>query len=142
MSNQTQARPEPYAEPQATGWVGRVAFASFMLMLGGAWTALMGFFAIINDNWTEWNNNASLIVDATAWGWWNLILGVLVIAVGAALMRGSMFARTVAVIASLTGLLSAFLFIPVMPVWSLTIIVVNFLVIWAVVVHGGEVKDM
>ncbi len=53
-----------------------------------------------------------------------------------------MFARTVAVIVALAGLLPSFLFIPVMPLWSLTIIVVNVLVVWAIVVHGGEVKDM
>ena len=44
---------------QPTGWTGWIAFAAFLLMISGTVTAIMGFLAIINNNWTQWNNNGA-----------------------------------------------------------------------------------
>ena len=38
------------------------------------------------------------------------------------------------------SMLANFLFIPVYPVWALTIITINVLVIWALTAHGGEMR--
>ena len=38
-------------------------------------------------------------------------------------------------------LISQFVRLNVAPLWSLTVIVIDILVIWAVMVHGKELKD-
>jgi hypothetical protein len=44
----------------------------------------------------------------------------------------------VAVIVASISLLVNFFFIPVYPLWAITVIVIDLLVIWAVTAHGRE----
>jgi predicted signal transduction protein with EAL and GGDEF domain len=126
---------------EVTGWTGWIAFASFVMMLSGALSLITGFFAVINNNWTVWNNHGAPFGSTYWWGWWTMLVGVVVIAIGGALMRGSLFARTVAVFVAGGSLISQFVSLNVAPFWSLTIIAIDVLVIWAVMVHGRELRD-
>ena len=132
----------PHAPADATGWTGWVAFAAFLMMLSGTLTGIIGFLAVINNNWTMWNNEGAPYGSPYAWGWWSMFVGVVVFAIGAALLRGSMFARTVAVFVAAGSLISHFVSLNVAPLWSITVIVIDILVIWAVMVHGKEMKDV
>jgi len=132
----------PRAPTEATGWTGWVAFAAFVMMLSGTLTAIFGILAVVNNNWTQWNNNGAPFGSPYWWGWWSMFVGVVVIAIGAALLRGSLFARTVAVFVAAGSLISQFLALNIAPLWSLTVIIIDMLVIWAVMVHGKEMKDV
>lgn len=132
----------PPAPTEATGWTGWIAFAAFVMMLSGTLSAIQGFLAVINHNWSMWNNDGVPYGSTYAWGWWTLLVGVIVFAIGAALRRGSMFARTVAVFVAAGSLISQFISLNLAPLWSLTVIIIDVLVIWAVIVHGKEMKDV
>ena len=106
------------AETGATGWTGWI------------------------NNWTMWNNNGAPYGSPYAWGWWSMAVGLVVFAIGAALLRGSMFARTVAVLVATASLLSHFVSLNIAPVWSIMVITIDILVIWAVVLHGKDMKDV
>ena len=127
--------------PQATGWTGWIAFAAVIMMLSGTLTAISGFIAVINHNWTTFNNNGVPYGSAYWWGWWTLLVGLAVFSIGGLLMRGSMLARTVAVFVAAGSLVSQFVTLNVAPLWSLTVITIDLLVIWAVMIHGKEMKD-
>ena len=71
-----------------------------------------------------------------------MFVGVVVFAIGAALLRGNMFARTVAVFVAAASLISQFVSLNIAPLWSLTVILIDVLVIWAVTVHGKEMKEV
>lgn len=130
----------PQNSTEVTGWTGWVLFASILMLIGGALTVFVGFLALINNNWSEWNNNG-LAYGTVYWtGWWNIILGFIVMAIAGALARGSMFARTMAVIFVSVNLISNFYMVAVAPLWFLTLIVVDVLVLWAIIVHGSELK--
>lgn len=131
-----------HASAEATGWTGWVSFAAFVMMLSGTLTAINGFLAVINHNWTMWNNDGVPYGSTYAWGWWTLFVGLVVISIGVALLRGSMFARTVAVFVAAGSLISQFVSLNLAPLWSLTVIVIDLMVIWAVMVHGKEMKDV
>jgi hypothetical protein len=132
----------PTAPTGATGWTGWVAFAAFIMMLSGTLSVVMGFLAVINNNWTLWNNNGAPYGSPYGWGWWSMLVGIVVFAIGAALLRGSLFARTVAVFVAAGSLVSHFVALNVAPLWSLIVITIDLLVIWAVVVHGKEMKEV
>jgi hypothetical protein len=134
--------PAPRAPTEATGWTGWVAFAAFVMMLSGTLTGIIGFLAVINNNWSMWNNNGAPYGSVYWWGWWSMFVGVVVFAIGAALLRGSMFARTVAVFVAAGSLISQFVTLNIAPLWSLTVITIDILVIWAVMVHGKEMQDV
>jgi hypothetical protein len=45
------------------------------------------------------------------------------------------------VIVAAISLVANFFYIPVYPLWALTIMVIDLLVIWALTAHGGEMRN-
>ncbi len=129
---------ESRSEP--TGWVGWIYFAGIMLIIGGIFSAIYGLIAIVNDTWAVWGNRGTVYLDLTQWGWVHLIVGVLVILAGVGVLSGNVFARAIAVLIASVSMVLNFVALPIYPVWSILVITVDALVIWALVVHGDEVE--
>jgi hypothetical protein len=126
---------------EMSGWVGWIGFASFMLLLSGAFALMAGFVALFKDDVVyHAATNTAWILDYTQWGWVHIIAGVLAILAAGSLMSGNMYGRVFAVLIALLSAVANMAFVPVYPVWSLLIITVDILVIWAVTVHGSEVR--
>jgi hypothetical protein len=123
-----------------TGWVGWIFFGGFMMIIGGLLDAFYGLIAVFNDNWVVWGNRATVYLDITQWGWVHLILGILVVLAGIGVLTGNLLARIIGVIVAGISLLLNFLAIPVYPLWSIVLLTVDALVIWALIAHGQEVK--
>ena len=126
--------------PDRTGWTGWVFFAGFVMLLAGSLNAVYGLVALFNDQWVVWGNRGSVFLDITQWGWVHLILGLIVVLTGIGIMIGNLAARIVAVIVVGISLIVNFLAIPVYPLWSLVIITLEVLVLWALIGHGRELK--
>jgi hypothetical protein len=56
-------------------------------------------------------------------------------------MRGHVWARILGVALSTISAIAYMTFIPAFPALSLVVIAVDILVIYAITVHGGELKD-
>lgn len=140
MSGQTYEDRPTTTEP--TGWTGWVTFAAIMLILGGVLNAVYGLMAVFNDNWAVWGEEGVLLLDLTGWGWAHVVIGLLVVLVGIGLLSGNMAARIFGVVIASISLVANFFFIPVAPWWAITVIVIDVLVIWAIVVHGKEMKQI
>jgi hypothetical protein len=125
-----------------TGWVGWLVFAGVMMILVGAFQAIDGLIALFNDELYVVRPDGLVVnVDYTAWGWTHLLLGVVLIAAGYAVFSGKVWGRTLGVVAALVSAVVNFAFIPAYPVWSLLIIAVDVLVIYALIAHGGELRE-
>jgi hypothetical protein len=131
-------QPAPYDE--RTGWTGWITFAGVMLIIGGSLNLLYGIVAAVNDDWVVWTNSSAVYLDLTTWGWAHIILGGIVLLSGIGVFSGNILARTVGVIVASISLVINFFFIPVYPLWALTVIAVDLLVIWALTAHGGEMR--
>ena len=118
---------------------GGVVFAAMLMILAGTFQAVQGLVALVNDDFYVTGEEYIFRFDLTTWGWVHLVLGVIVGLAGAALLRGAVWARTVAVILAGLSILANFLWIPYYPIWSLTVIAFDVFVIWALVVHGRDV---
>ncbi|ABG95560.1 MULTISPECIES: hypothetical protein [Rhodococcus] len=70
--------------------------------------------------------------DLTTWGWIHIVLGVLVAGVGLALFTGAGWARVSAIVIAAVSILANFLWLPYYPWWSVLIIALDVVVIWAV----------
>ena len=132
-------RPE---ESDRTGWTGWVVFAGIMMMLVGILHALDGLVAIVKDQVYYTGANARLVVsvDYTTWGWVHLIVGVVVVLAGFAVLTGAMWARIVGICLACLSVVLNIAFLAAYPVWSITIIALDVLVIYALAVHGRELK--
>ena len=134
------AQSRSLSEP--TGWVGWIVFAAVMMIMVGILHAIEGFVAIFKDTYYVVRPSGLVIsADYTAWGWTHLILGLLVAAAGAALFSGRMWARVIAIGLVLLSLLTNFTFISAYPVWSTIMIVVDVFIVYALIVHGREMKE-
>lgn len=129
-----------YTEP--TGWVGWTVFAAAMMILAGTLQAIYGLVAIVNDEWVVWGNRADLYLDLTAWGWVHLVVGALVVLAGFGLFSGNVVARTVGVVLAAASFVAHFLSLPAYPLWSLTVMALAVVVIWALTAHGHEMKAL
>ncbi len=125
-----------------TGWVGWIFFAGVMMIIAGGLNAAYGLVAVLNNGWVGWYHPTHAFLTMSAWGWVQIAAGVLVFLCGFWVFTGSVFARAVGVILAALNLAANFLFIPVYPFWSLTVIVIDALVIWALTVHGHELQQV
>ena len=58
-----------------------------------------------------------------------------------ALFQGATWARAVAVVLASLSIVANFFWMPYYPLWSLTIIALGVLVIWAATAHGRDIRD-
>lgn len=125
---------------ETTGWTGWIAFAGIMMLIGGSLGALQGLVAVLNDEWVVWGNRANLYLDLTTWGWVHILVGVIVFVSGLGVFSGNVAARTVGVIVASVSLIVNFMFLPAYPIWAITVITIDALVIWALTAHGSEMR--
>jgi hypothetical protein len=138
--SQTATRAERVERAEVTGWTGWIAFAgSLMIVLGGL-AIIQGLVAILNDNWVVWTNTQALLIDLTAWGWVHLVVGAIIVLAGVGVFTGNVLARAIGVFLACVSIAINFAFIPAFPLWALTIIALDVLVVWALLMHGEEMR--
>lgn len=125
-----------------TGWTGWVSFASVLMMLSGIVHILYGLGSLFSQGWYLYVNEQIYIVNATTGGWVLLILGILLLVSGGLLMTGNLFGRIMGILLATLGIIANLAYIAIAPVWSILAVVVNAVVLYAVGVHGGEMKKL
>jgi hypothetical protein len=138
-SLKTGIRKELGMERKSGMAIGFTMFAAIMLMINGSFQIIAGLTGIFENEFYVRTPNYFLELDASAWGWIHLIWGVLVLIGGLGLLSGSLWGRTLGVIAAAGSMLVAFAFIPLYPVWSIVVISVAVTVIWALTAHGRDI---
>jgi hypothetical protein len=108
-----------------------------MVMIG-IFQAIIGLAAILENEFLAATPNYVFELDATAWGWAHLILGIVMLLAASGLYSGAVWARTLGVIIALISAVANFAFIPRYPVWSILIVAIDVTVIWALTVHGRD----
>lgn len=128
-------------EEEPTMWVGWIVFGGMMMIMLGAFHAIQGLVALLRDEYfLVGKNGLTVKVDFTAWGWTHLVLGAVVVATGIAVMYGQMWARVTGVVIAMLSAIVNVAFLAAYPIWSAMMIAFDVLVIWALTVHGGEMK--
>jgi hypothetical protein len=129
-----------YDDRETTGWGGWISFAGVIMIIAGVLNFIYGLIAAVNDDWVVFGHRANVAIDLTTWGWIHMAVGVVVALAGAFLFTGNILARTVGVLVASASLVANFLWLPVYPIWSLIVITMDVLVIWALIAHGSEMK--
>ncbi|MFF3491761.1 hypothetical protein ACFYWS_10470 [Streptomyces sp. NPDC002795] len=127
------SEPAPRVRPVA---VGGVVFAAFVMGIIGAYHAIAGLAAILNDNYYQAQNDYAFDFDTNARGWVQMITGVIVFAAAVSLFSGRTWARFVVMTIAAMSALENFFFTPYQPVWSATLIALDILVIWSLAMYG------
>ena len=126
----------------STAGAGWVFFAAIMMIVLGIFGVFEGLAAIIKSGFYHVPPNYYVSINATGWGWIHLIISIIVILAGFALFQGATWARVVGIFMASVSAIANFLFIPYYPIWSLLIITLDVLVIWALAAHGRALAQV
>jgi hypothetical protein len=135
-------RVRPDAGPRASGWTGWIVFAAALLLMAGGFQLMQGLVALFDDGfYVVGSDGLAVPVDYTVWGVVQLLVGTLACLIGIGLVTGNMVARGAAVALAGFSAIANLAFLPAAPVWGLLLIGLDVVVIYAVVVHGGELES-
>lgn len=110
---------------------GIAVFAGLVMIIGGAFQALEGLAAIVNDEWLVVRPEYIFAFDLTVWGVIHLLIGLALLVIGVSLLRGQTWARVAGMVAAVISAIMNFVFLPFSPLWAILIIAIDVLVIWA-----------
>jgi hypothetical protein len=145
MTDTSNRRSEasPGLAPDPSAWAGWVVFGGVMLVMLGAFQMIEGLVALFDDGFYL-VRPGGLVVDINynTWGWIHLLIGVVAILSGLGLLAGNMVARIVGVVVAAFSALVNWAFVSAYPVWSIIMITIDVIVIYAIIAHGRELKDV
>ena len=128
-------------ESGVTGWVGWIMFAGTMMMFLGGFHMFEGLVALFRHTEIAFPTSGLTIqVSFTQWGWLHLIAGALVFVAGLGLFTGRMWARVLGVILVSISAVVNFAWAAIYPFWSITLLAIDFFVLYALIAHGAEMK--
>lgn len=122
------------------GWTGWVVLAAVLMIITGFFQFIYGLGAIFHAHWYIYANGAAYVLNVATWGWWLLIVGLVLLISGVLLWQGNLFGRIVGLIFAILSLLANIGNIEIAPVWSIIAIIVDAVIIYAIAAHGGEMK--
>jgi hypothetical protein len=122
------------------GWIG---FAGIVMLIIGAIDFFQGLIAIFEDEYFIPTQAGFLVVDLTAWGWFMLIWGVLLTLAGLGLLGAQSWARWFAIVLVSLNILGQLGFVgnSEYPLWALTAIVLNVVVLYALTARWSQSKE-
>jgi hypothetical protein len=113
-----------------------------IILLSGLFSGFQGLVALIGPHTYYATVNGTLFIfNVKGWGWWNLIVGVVFIIVGICLLAGARWAVIASVILAIVSAVGQLFLIPVQPWWSVIVIAVDVLIIYALTFHRNELRD-
>jgi hypothetical protein len=130
-----------YYESRGTGWK---TFAGIMIIIVGIFNVIDGLRAVTSSNQVEnalGNTELPLTSDVKTWGWVVLIIGAVMILAGFLIFSGNMFGRIVGVLVAGGNMIVQLSYLDHNPFWSFTIIIVDVLIIYGLVAHGGRIDE-
>jgi hypothetical protein len=124
-------------------WAGWVGFAALVMIIIGCLDFLQGLIAVIRDKYYVLTPQQIIVFDLTTWGWITMIWGVIVALAGVGLGSGAGWARWFTIVVGSLNMFVQLGFVgsSQFPLWALTVVILNILVLYALIVRWGAVKE-
>ncbi len=128
------------ASASSTRWaVGTIFFAGVLLLVLGIWQAFVGLVALVNDEFFVVGAKWIFQFDLTTWGWIHCVLGAAIFVVGIFVLQGGPVVGDRLSRGGL-GQRDAELHVAAVdPIWSIVMIAVDLLIIWALATHRQSI---
>ena len=119
------------------GWIG---FAGILMLIVGGIDFFQGLIALFDDEYYVPTGSGFIVLDLTGWGWTMLLWGALLAVGGLGLLAGLGWARwfTIVVVALNFIVQLGFLGNSQYPLWSLTVVALNVIVLYALTARWSE----
>jgi len=116
---------------------GLIIFAGTLLLVLGCFNLIYGIAAIVRSR-VFVNDAHDVFGDLRTWGWVTLIVGVLQLLASLGVLARNQLARWFAVAVVALNALDQMLSLPSYPFWSLMIIAVDVVALYALCVYGSR----
>lgn len=121
------------SHPVRQGVAGGATFAAaILLFVAGLLGLFQGISAVVNDDLIVVGPQYIYQFDTTAWGWIHIVVGVLAMIIAIGMFTGAVWARVAAIVIASLSIIANFLWLPYYPWWSILLIALDLVVIWAV----------
>jgi hypothetical protein len=119
------------------GWIG---FAGIVMVIIGAIDFMQGLIALFEDDYYVVTRAGFLVFDLTGWGWVMVVWGVLLVLAGLGLLGGQAWARWFGIVVVSLNFITqlGFLGNSQYPLWSLTVVGLNLVVLYALTARWSE----
>ena len=126
----------------STSWAGWHGFAAVLLFVVGVFNIVNGLVAVAKDEIVLASGpQVTVLLDVTAWGWVHVVLGIVIAVAGVAIFLGQTWGRLVGVLVVALNMVTQVMNVPAYPVWSLLVIALDVVIIWALTVHGDAMEN-
>jgi len=127
-------------ESDGAGWK---IFAGLMILVVGTINVFDGIVGLTQQSYIKQFTNGQLPItnNIKTWSWVVLIIGVVMILAGLLIFSGNMFGRVVGVLVASLNLLVQLAYLNHNPFWSFTMILIDLLVIYGLIAHGGRLDE-
>lgn len=116
------------------GFAAGTTFAAAILLLVASLLGLFqGIAAVAKDDLIVVGAQYTYEFDVTTWGWIHIIVGIIGAAISFGLFTGAVWARAAAIVIASLSIIANFLWLPYYPLWSIIVIAIDLVIIWAVV---------
>jgi hypothetical protein len=119
-------------EIERTTWYD---FAAILLFFVGTMNVIAGISAVGNSAAI---NNRALFSSVHAWGWFFLIWGAIQIIAAFAVYKGATWGMWAGVITAFANAVAQLADARTMPIWSITIVVLDVVIIYGLIIHSGR----
>ena len=114
---------------------GPITFAGAMLVITGVLQIFIAIPALLYDKLYVGTAQYVFAFDLAAWGWIQLITAIAAVGAGYGALRGLAWARIVGIAVAGIGMVAEFAFIPHFPLWSVLVIAIDVVIIWALATY-------
>src|ERR1043166_9967857 len=121
-------------------WAGWVRFAAILMLIIATIDFFHGLIAIIRGSYYALTPNQIIVFDLSTWGWLTLIWSIVVFLTGFGLLSGAGWARWVTIVIATLNIFGILGFVgsATYPLWALTALTLNIIILYAVTVRWGE----
>jgi hypothetical protein len=106
--------------------------AGALLFTAAVLTVLQGIEALVDKSPLIIGSNYVYKFNTTGWGWTHVAVGIVLGIVAVGLIREAVWARVTAIVMACVSIVFMFLWLPYYPMWSIIVIALDVIVIWAV----------
>jgi len=136
MSTPTESEPRTRRAVRGPERRGLVTFAAIALFLVGSFNLLDGIVALADDQ--RFNGDRLLFGDLSAWGFWWIFIGLLQVWAGSQVMQMKDVGMIMGIGFAGLNAFTQLMFIDVYPAWALVILVLDFVVIYALATSADD----
>jgi hypothetical protein len=129
MDDQLQ---QTYRAATGTGWI---TFAAIMFLVSGTFHIIDGIAALSKSHYFA---DDGLFANLDFWGVVWIIIGGLALFVGYGLLSAMESARIIGIGLAGLSILSQLLFVYAVPWWSLVVIAIDFMILYALIVKADD----